>query len=184
MIDEVVKSITNKIDTFLIAKIIKVDTKGFVDVQPLSESKGISLPPILHVPMGQVGNSAIKVRLQFEVGNVIPLLIASRDISNYISEEDTKPNTNKRHNLTNAIALPILISTDVNNVEIPSQNIVIDGNAEWNGDIIINGNVNINGNLVVSGTSTANDHISSGISGKSHVHSGITLGGDDTKVPK
>ena len=35
MIDEVVKSITNKIDTFLIAKIIKVDSKGFVDVQPL-----------------------------------------------------------------------------------------------------------------------------------------------------
>ena len=58
MIDEVVKSITNKIDTFLIAKIIKVDSKGFVDVQPLSESKGVSLPPILHVPMGQVGNSA------------------------------------------------------------------------------------------------------------------------------
>ena len=109
MIDEVVKSITNKIDTFLIAKIIRVDTKGFVDVQPLSECKGVSLPPVLHVPMGQVGNSAIKVRLQFEVGNVIPLLIASRDISNYISEEDTKPNTNKRHNLTNAIALPILM---------------------------------------------------------------------------
>ena len=37
--------------------------------------------------MGQVGNNAIKVRLQFEVGNVIPLLIASRDISNYISED-------------------------------------------------------------------------------------------------
>ena len=134
--------------------------------------------------MGQVGNSAIKVRLQFEVGNVIPLLIASRDISNYISEEDTKPNTNKRHNLTNAIALPILIGTDVNNVEIPNQNIIIDGNAEWNGDITINGNVNINGDLVVSGTSTASDHLSGGISGKSHVHSGITIGGDDTKVPK
>ena len=86
--------------------------------------------------------------------------------------------------MTNAIGLPILIGTDINNVEIPSQNIVIDGNTEWNGDITINGNVNINGDLVVSGTSTASDHLSSGISGKSHVHSGITVGGDDTKVPK
>ena len=53
------------------------------------------------------------------------------------------------------------------------------------GTVNINaGTVNISGDLNVTGVSTANDHVSSGISGKGHVHSGITTGGDDTKVPK
>ena len=40
--------------------------------------------------------------------------------------------------------------------------------------------VNISGDLNVTGVSTANDHVSSGISGKGHVHSGVTSGGSTT----
>lgn len=41
------------------------------------------------------------------------------------------------------------------------------------GHVIIEGNVDISGNTTVSGTSNAADHISNGISGKSHTHTGV-----------
>lgn len=44
--------------------------------------------------------------------------------------------------------------------------------------------VNIHGNLVVDGTSTADDHISDGISGKGHVHGGVESGGSNTSGPQ
>ena len=42
------------------------------------------------------------------------------------------------------------------------------------------GTVNISGDLNVTGVSTANDHVSSGISGKGHVHKGVTSGSSTT----
>lgn len=48
----------------------------------------------------------------------------------------------------------------------------------WTGDI------NLDGNLVVTGTSTAADHISDGISGKSHTHGGVQTGSGSTGVPQ
>ena len=49
------------------------------------------------------------------------------------------------------------------------------------GTVNINaGTVNISGDLNVTGVSTANDHVSSGISGKGHVHSGVTSGSSTT----
>lgn len=47
----------------------------------------------------------------------------------------------------------------------------------------VTGNVEIGGNQTIAGTSTAADHISSGISGKDHLHSGVTPGGSDTGAP-
>ena len=47
----------------------------------------------------------------------------------------------------------------------------------------VNGNVSINGNLSVSGTSTAADHLSGGISGKSHKHGGVQSGSSATSTP-
>nr|DAN18399.1 MAG TPA: baseplate protein [Caudoviricetes sp.] len=170
--EELIKTMLGRIDTSIIAKITKVDNNGFVDVEPLSEFKDIMLPPIFHVPMCQIGNGNINIKINFKSGDVVPILICSRDISGYITKETTVVNTNKRHNLTNAIALPVLISTDVNNVAIP-------GSIEINGDIIVNGNLTLNGNLTVNGDTE--------ISGKLKVKSietdniesknGITKGG-------
>ena len=56
MMEEYVKAMLGKIDTSLIAKITKVHGNGFVDVEPMAEFQDIKLPPILHVPMCQLGN--------------------------------------------------------------------------------------------------------------------------------
>lgn len=145
--EEIMRAMIGKIDTCVIAKIVKVEN-GFVDVEPQAEYKSVMLPPILHVPMCQVGNRQLKIKIKFKTGDVVPVLICSRDISGYISKETAVMNTNKRHNLSNAIALPLLISTDVNSESFPG-NIEIDGNVVLNGDFVVNGNVEISGKLKV-----------------------------------
>ena len=108
MMEEYVKAMLGKIDTSLIAKITKVYGNGFVDVEPMSEFRDVKLPPILHVPMCQLGNKEFNLKVKFKTGDVVPILILSRDASGYITKESTVVNTNKRHNLTNAIALPFI----------------------------------------------------------------------------
>ena len=70
----------------------------------------VKLPPILHVPMCQLGNKEFNLKVKFKTGDVVPILILSRDASGYITKESTAVNTNKRHNLTNAIRPCLLYS--------------------------------------------------------------------------
>ena len=166
MIEEYMKSMLGKIDTSLIAEITKIHPNGFVDVEPLAEFREVKLPPILHVPMCQLGNRNINIKINFKVGDKILILICSRDISGYITKETTVVNTNKRHNLTNAIALPILIPTDLTTVDIP-------GSIEIDGDVILNGNLTVSGDVNISGTLTVGD-----IKAKSlDTESGVSKGG-------
>ena len=169
--EEYLKTMLGKIDTSLIAKITKVHSNGFVDVEPVAEYKDVMLPPILHVPMCQLGNRTINIKINFKAGDIIPVLISSRDISGYITKEISTVNTNKRHNLTNAIALPILIATDLTAVNVP-ENIEINGNVILNGNLSINGDVEISGKLKVGSIETGDIETKSGISkGKvSYVH--------------
>ena len=161
--EEYLKTMLGKIDTSLIAKITKVHTNGFVDVEPIAEYKDVMLPPILHVPMCQLGNRTINIKINFRTGDIIPVLICSRDISGYITKEISTANTNKRHNLTNAIALPILIATDLTSVNVP-ESIEINGNVIWNGNLSINGDVEISGKLKVGSIETGDIETKSGIS--------------------
>ena len=142
-----------------------------MDVEPIAEYKDVTLPPILHVPMCQLGNRTINIKINFKADDIIPVLICSRDISGYITKEISTVNTNKRHNLTNAIALPILIATDLTAVNVP-ENIEINGNVILNGNLSINGDVEISGKLKVGSVETGDIETKSGISkGKvSYVH--------------
>lgn len=169
--EEYLKTMLGKIDTSLIAKITKIHSNGFVDVEPIAEYKDVMLPPILHVPMCQLGNRTINIKINFKAGDIIPVLICSRDISGYITKEISTANTNKRHNLTNAIALPILIATDLTAVNVP-ENIEINGNVILNGNLSINGDVEISGKLKVGSIETGDIETKSGISkGKvSYIH--------------
>ena len=177
-IDKYFGSMLNKIQTCLLAKVEQVySDSGFIDATPLTESKGVPLPRINKIPVIYIGNQSFNIKINVAVGDIVILLISSQDISNWVTNEDIKPNTNKRHNLNNALAIPFWVPTDITPSKIPRE-IAINGSGTWSGNIIINGNVTING------TSTAEDHVSSGISGKDHVHGGVTKGGDKTEKPE
>lgn len=177
LLADVIKSMTNKIQTCLPAKVDKVHTTGFIDATPLCESKGVALPRINKIPLMFFGNQTFNIKMNVGINDIVLIMIPSQDITSWITSEDIKPNSNKRHNLNNAVALPVWLPTDVTPSEIPKE-IVINGSGTWTGDIVINGNVTING------TSTAQDHVSDGISGKGHIHSGVTKGGAKTEKPE
>ena len=73
---------------------------------------------------------------------------------------------NEKGNETNAIALPILIPTDLTTVDIP-------GSIEIDGDVILNGNLTVSGDVNISGTLIVGD-----IKAKSlDTESGVSKGG-------
>ena len=162
----------NKVQTSLIGKITKIREKGFIDIEPQAKFKGVDLAEIKSVPLCRLGNSDSYIEMPLKVGDYVPVLIITDDISAFISREDKEPISNKRAHINSAIALPFFIPTVPNGgYTIPSK-------------IIQNGDDEKNGNTTQLGISTATDHISSGISGKSHVHGGVSVGGSDTAVPK
>ena len=171
------RAMIGKIDTCVIAKITKVENNGFVNVEPLAEYREVMLPPILHVPMCQLGNRNINIKINFKVGDVVPVIICSRDISGYITKEVSTVNTNKRHNLTNAIALPVLITTDINSVEVP-ESIEINGDILANSNIVVNGNLTVNGDTEITGKLKVGSIESGEIKAKSvDTDSGVSKGG-------
>ncbi len=168
--EEIMRAMIGKIDTCIIAKIVKVES-GFVDVEPQAEYKSVMLPPILHVPMCQLGNRQLKMKIKFKAGDIVPVLICSRDISGYISKETAVMNTNKRHNLSNAIALPFLISTDINSENFP-------GSIEIDGDVVLNGNFTVNGDVKITGKLQVGSIESGPIKAESvDTDSGVSKGG-------
>lgn len=80
MMEEYVKAMLGKIDTSLIAKITKVHGNGFVDVEPMAEFQDVKLPPILHVPMCQLGNKKFNLKVKFKAGDVVPILILAETL--------------------------------------------------------------------------------------------------------
>ncbi len=80
--------------------------------------------------------------------------------------------------------LNVTIKKDLNITVGGDVNITVTGTAnitapttEWVGDI------NLTGSIDITGTSTADDHVSDGISGNSHVHGGVESGGSNTDGP-
>lgn len=160
-----------KIDTAFLGRIERIDDDNFIHVSPLAAVNDTELPKIPAVPLMQFGNSNFNIKIQSQIGDVVLVITCSRDVTNFLVSESIVANTNKRHNLNNSIAIPLLLTTKINPVNTVTA-------------IEITGDVKINGNLSVSGESTAADHISSGVSGKDHLHSGVTTGSDKTQKPE
>lgn len=55
---------------------------------------------------------------------------------------------------------------------------------ETTSQMIVNGNLQVNGDSDSTGTSSATDHVSSGISGNSHTHGGVQPGSGNTGGPQ
>lgn len=79
-------------------------------------------------------------------------------------------------NVTIKKDLNITVGGDVN-IDVTGTANITAPTTEWVGDI------NVTGSIDISGTSTADNHISDGISGNSHTHGGVESGGSNTDGP-
>lgn len=73
--------------------------------------------------------------------------------------------------------LNITVAGDVT-IDVTGTATVTAPTTNWTGDI------NLTGNIDITGTSTADDHVSDGISGNSHVHGGVESGTNNTDGPQ
>ena len=156
------------VPTNAIGEITQVYGDGFVAIKPLGSIKGVEFEPIPRVPMCQLGNSEFSQVFPFKVGDVVPIAFLMFSQSNYLMGNDTGDlDSDMTNEMGDCIAFPF---------KIPSISNPVTGESDT---------ISTSGNIKQNGTVTATDCITeSGISLDTHVHGGVTKGGDKTTVPE
>ena len=187
----VIRSVNNEKRTCRIKFLNKVinAVKGQVIQTIPAELNEVPIPPIF-------SSGTWELWAKYEVGDKVIVQIMERPFYEpFVSEDIAEQQMNSRMQLGFSIILkPIPPKMLTETQASPSAFLI---HNKKNGDSfeftesgvlnintgIVNinaGTVNISGDLNVTGVSTANDHVSSGISGKGHVHSGVTSGSSTT----
>ena len=200
------KKVTDDMHTALIAVIMSVNNekrtcrikflnkviksiKGQVIQTIPAELNEVPIPPIF-------SSGTWELWAKYEVGDKVIVQIMERPFYEpFVSEDIAEQQMNSRMQLGFSVILKPIPPKMLTETQ-PSPSAFLIHNKK-NGDsfeftesgvlnintgtVNINaGTVNISGDLNVTGVSTANDHVSSGISGKGHVHSGVTSGSSTT----
>ena len=190
------------IHTMFIAKIINVDnSKRTASVELLQKlvktTKGITIQTVTgqkdEVPITPIFDSlCFSIWAPYQADDKVILQISERPllealISNEISEQQQMG----RMQIGYGIIMKPIPHDLLTGTQKEADSLFIEHKGSGNyfkfgadGNIEISANVKITGELEVSGNSTAADHLSSGISGKDHVHSGVTAGSAKTQKPE
>lgn len=177
----------------ILVKIVKIRDKRFVDAKPLFAPNGVPLPLLRNVPVALFGNHKNHIDWNIAVGDIMPYLVITFDISSYISQGSIEiMDTNRRNNLNSGFILPFTIPNMTEQLSFPSDIRIIGnrlekgdidqtGNKKQNGNIEQTGNMTQTGNLSSSGTVTGDtDVVAAGKSVKNHKHSNVVKGTDQS----
>lgn len=195
--------------------IVSLDVKPqIVDVYRMDNLK-VPKPIIYDVPFVLMAGGGSFVSFPIAVGDPVLLLFSQEDIDNYrnigvIGE----PNTLRRFNINDAIALPCVfpdkllphVDPDKLNISFGDTNITMEKSGDINITSATNVNIksnsevtveaptinveassiNLNGNVRVEGSLSVKDDVSTdkGISLNSHKHAGVKTGGGVTGAPQ
>ena len=153
------------IPTTTLGKITRSYGDGFYAIQPIGTIKGVAFAPIPRVPMCQLRNFDINQIFPFKVGDIVPIAFLSFSQSNYLeAEEDQDLDSDTTNDFSDCIAFPFVVPTSANPISAET--------------------VTINGDVQQSGKLANDETISNGIALTTHIHSGITKGGDKTEKPE
>ena len=165
-------------------KVVKT-TQGFAMQTVVGDQEEVPISPIFE-------SQLFSIWAPYAVGDKVIIQISERPLfepltSNEISEQQMMG----RCQIGYGIIMKPLPQNLLEETQKEAESLYIEHKKTGNylkfnpsGNIEISANVTINGDLEVSGTSTASDHISDGISGKEHIHSGVTAGSDKTQKPE
>ena len=158
----IIESLLKDVYTLSFAKVTKVDNATlFLEVKNIMDG-GI----ITDVPLLQLGNSSINIKINIKVGDLIPIFHTKDDVSLFLAQGTEKENNAlESFSRSNAVAFPFKLTNFLEGFTMPSV------------DIEISGNLKVTGNIEVEGSIQATDEISSdtdvktgSISLKTHVH--------------
>ena len=158
----IIESLLKDVYTLSFAKVTKVDNAtSFLEVKNIMDG-GI----ITDVPLLQLGNSSINIKINIKVGDLIPIFHTKDDVSLFLAQgTEEENNALESFSRSNAVAFPFKLTNFLEGFTMPSM------------DIEILGNLKVTGNIEVEGSIQATDEISSNtdvktgsISLKNHVH--------------
>jgi len=158
----IIESLLKDVYTLSFAKVTKVDSAtSFLEVKNIMDG-GI----ITDVPLLQLGNSSINIKINIKVGDLIPIFHTKDDVSLFLAQgTEEENNALESFSRSNAVAFPFKLTNFLEGFTMPSV------------DIEISGNLKVTGNIEVEGSIQATDEISSdtdvktgSISLKTHVH--------------
>ena len=158
----IIESLLKDVYTLSFAKVTKVDNAtSFLEVKNIMDG-GI----ITDVPLLQLGNSTINIKINIKVGDLIPIFHTKDDVSLFLAQgTEEENNALESFSRSNAVAFPFKLTNFLEGFTMPSV------------DIEISGNLKVTGNIEVEGSIQATDEISSdtdvktgSISLKTHVH--------------
>ena len=167
----IIESLLKDVYTLSFAKVTKVDSAtSFLEVKNIMDG-GI----ITDVPLLQLGNSTINIKINIKVGDLIPIFHTKDDVSLFLAQgTEEENNALESFSRSNAVAFPFKLTNFLEGFTMPSM------------DIEILGNLKVAGNIEVEGSIQATDEISSNtdvktgtISLKNHLHpyTGVDSGG-------
>ena len=157
--------------TLSFAKVTKVDSqKSFLEVKNIMDG-GI----ITDVPLLQLGNSSINIKINIKVGDLIPIFHAKDDVSLFIAQgTEGENNALESFSRSNALAFPFKLTNFLEGFTMPSTDIEILGNMK------ITGNIEVTGSIQATDEITSDTDVKTGtISLKNHLHpyTGVDSGG-------
>lgn len=175
-----------------------------VDVQPVINSldkdgSSQNRPPILDIPVVFPSSSTSSISFPINIGDTVLCVFAQNSIDNFVFGDGSfvNPSDYRRFDKSDAIAIPGLFPFNKSKNLSNNTDLVVAHNGsqiriKGDGEIALSSPIKVSvdtplmtltGDLEVTGTSTAADHISDGISGKTHRHSGVQSGGSNTNTP-
>jgi phage baseplate assembly protein gpV len=184
-----------------------VDVQPLIKIRSTSNQE-YDRAVVPNVPVFFAGNSSYSIHFSLSAGDIVLLKSCDRDISNYITASDktktVKADTNRMFKFSDAYAVPLCVgnfSTDnsltiqhlnnncsikvsANEIRIKAPTIIADGNVQINGSLTGGGDITATGAINATGGITSAGGITGGggLSLASHVHGGVTVGGDTTGV--
>lgn len=188
-IAQVVDNKLKELHTCMPGKIVSFDTDTQIaEIQPLIRrifvnSGPVDLPLCISCPVMFPRAGGFSMTFPVTVGDECMIMFSERALDTWLQSGGVQlPLDTRRHSLSDAIAILGLYSQPnklesffTTGIEIKADDGSIYFRLDGTG-ITIKGNVNIDGNITMTGTSTATDHTSDTISGKTHTHPGDSGG--------
>ena len=200
---EMLESYIRGIYTAIPATIVAFDNKNQratvqIDILEQIGDKLEKIAPLQDVAVAFPRSGGFLITFPVNVGDKVQLIFQNRSIDKWLIDGNANQKDNRTHNINDAIASNLIAYplnntiSDFDNDSVTIRNTsksiflkVKDDKIEIQGDVSIEGNMKVKGKIDATGhISSDTDCISSGISGKSHVHGGVKPGPSSTTPPQ
>ena len=165
----IIESLLKDVYTLSFAKVTKVDSAtSFLEVKNIMDG-GI----ITDVPLLQLGNSSINIKINIKVGDLIPIFHTKDDVSLFLAQgTEEENNALESFSRSNAVAFPFKLTNFLEGFTMPSVDIEIFGNLKLKGNFEIEGDIKQTGKIESTGEIISDTDVKVvNVSLKTHNHS-------------